>query len=91
MNVVLLSRTDDCLFKFLISHTTVIPDIAVDCCDRLICRYVGGVHQLHGTDVFIDLHIGENRRRPSCRQYHNCAGRKYGGALVAEFPISQSS
>lgn len=88
LNVVLLSRTDNCLLKFTIPHTTVIPSLAENCCDRLVHRYACGTHQSYWTDVPIDLHIGKNKRRPSCHQYHDCAGGRSYGAVVAELPVT---
>ena len=89
MNVVLLSRTDNCLLQFQVPHTIVIPGLEANCCDRLICRYIREVYQSRGADRAIDLRIRENRRRPSYYLYHNCAGSKYGVTLVAACPASQ--
>src|SRR5687767_1834506 len=84
LNMVLLSCTDDGLFKFWAPHSTVIADTVATSLKRLLCRYICGVHQFHGTDVFLNLHIGENRRRPSCRQYDSRASSEECGILVAE-------
>lgn len=57
LNVVLLRRTDDCLLKFQIRHTTVIPYLAANYGDSLICRNIPMVYQSCGTDVSIGMHI----------------------------------